>query len=893
MIGDTLGHYRIIEKLGAGGMGEVYRARDERLGRDVALKLLPEAFAADPERLARFEREARLLASLNHPHIAAIHGLEEAGGKRFLVLELVEGKTLAEELKAGSLAVGEALEVARQIADALEAAHEQGVIHRDLKPANIKRTPAGEVKLLDFGLAKALAGEPAGSDPGTSPTVSDIASREGVILGTAAYMSPEQARGKPVDKRTDIWAFGCVLYEALAGRSLFARETVTDTLAAIVEREPDWAALPAATPVKVRDLLRRCLQKDSRRRLHDIADARIEIEEVLAAPAGVEAAAPAAAPQPAWRRVAWFWAMGLLAGVVATLALWHPWHPTAPTAPPARVVQLTSLPGLEDSATWSPDGRSLAYVSDAAGNLDIYVQQIGGGRAIRLTDSEADDAQPAWSPDGTRIAFVSARAYPEKRLSALINMGNWQGFFAGRNGDVWVMPALGGSARRLAENAYYPAWSPDGKKLVYQALRDERWGLWVQEVDTDTPARLLEVGPVTTPIPWHPVISQPAWSPDGEWIAFTAGWAASLHIYAVPAEGGAGRRLTEEGSSALMPSWSPDGRWLFFSSDRGGQVNLWKARFENGRLGTPELVTAGGGAHLHARRAPEGDRLVYSSVNTSSDLWEYDLRSGAVSQLTRETTQEDNARPSPDGRWLAFSSNRLGGNHLWLMNRADGSLTQVTTAARLGIFGASHWSWDGRYLYFASEGTPSSIWQHELGLGSQKKVYEGPLVGPDIFCVSADDRYLVVAQVEPAPGIVRVELASGRAEVLARLPERLSSDPACSPDGNWVAFHVEESNDRDIWLVPLAGGEPRQLTSGPNEDSHPAWSADSRWVYFVRNHQDVWVVPREGGEPRPVTRYRSFSVTLDYPVATTDGRKLLFTRSDKAGDIYLLETAQE
>ena len=298
--GTQLGPYKILAPLGAGGMGEVYRARDTKLGREVALKILPENFAGDPERRARFEREAQLLASLNHTNIAAIYGLEEANGLRFLVLELVPGKTLAERLSSGRLEVEEALNIARQIAEALEAAHEKGIIHRDLKPANVKLTAGGKAKVLDFGLAKAFAGDSAEVDLSKSPTITDAGTRQGVILGTAAYMSPEQARGKPLDQRTDIWSFGCVLYELLTGKRAFAGATISDTLAAILTREPTWQALPADTPASIQALLRRCLQKDASRRLQHIGDARIELEEAVSKPAPEPVVKPAAA-RPWWR----------------------------------------------------------------------------------------------------------------------------------------------------------------------------------------------------------------------------------------------------------------------------------------------------------------------------------------------------------------------------------------------------------------------------------------------------------------------------------------------------------------------------------------------------------------------------------------------------------------
>ncbi len=382
--GTKLGSYEIIAPLGAGGMGEVYRARDTKLGREVAIKVLPQEFAGDEGRLARFEREAQLLASLNHPNIAAIHGLEESNGIRHLILELAPGKTLAERLAAGPLPVEEALSVCRQIAEALEAAHEKGIVHRDLKPANVKVTPEGKVKVLDFGLAKALEGERAEQDASTSPTLSEVATRAGVILGTAPYMSPEQARGKPLDKRTDIWSFGCVLYEMLTGRAAFSGETVSDTIAAILDREPDWKALPNDTPATIRLLLRRCLEKDRNQRLHDIADARIEIED-----AGRQArnGGILAAPEPVR---SWRWVLGITALTCALAGALITWvamrsagvdHSSVPQL--ASVARLTHDPEFSESPTWSPDRTLLAFASNRSGNFEIYVRRVEGGQEVK------------------------------------------------------------------------------------------------------------------------------------------------------------------------------------------------------------------------------------------------------------------------------------------------------------------------------------------------------------------------------------------------------------------------------------------------------------------------------------------------------------------------------
>ena len=328
---------------------------------------------------------------------------------------------------------------------------------------------------------------------------------------------------------------------------------------------------------------------------------------------------------------------------------------------PARISQLTTLPGLEYSPSWSPDGRSIAYVSDAADNLDIYVQRTDSGQAIRVTDSVADDAQPAWSPDGSRIAFVSARAYTKKRLSVLIGMSRLQSILGLRNGDIWVMPARGGLARRIALNGYDPGWSPDGKKIVYAGAREGQWGLWIQEVDTPSePQRLAVLA--ATPAPEFKSVStvpssanssvmiQPAWSPDGKWIAYTAGRDPLLQVFVVRSDGGRASALTNADTNTQMPSWSPDMRWLYFSSERSGRINLYKAPFQDGRLGPARSVTAGSGADLQARPDPQGRRIAYSSVRDVLDLWEYDLESGQAIRLTSETTDEDNARPSPVGR---------------------------------------------------------------------------------------------------------------------------------------------------------------------------------------------------------------------------------------------------
>jgi serine/threonine protein kinase len=406
--GTALGQYEITGAIGAGGMGEVYQAHDTKLGRDVAIKVLPEAFAHEPDRLARFQREAKMLAAMNHPAIATIYGLEQSNGTSYLVMELVSGETLQQRLaREGRSPIEDALGICRQIAEALEAAHEKGIVHRDLKPANVKLTAEGKVKVLDFGLAKAFASGESGNDPSNSPTLSEAGTIQGVILGTAAYMSPEQARGKAVDKRTDIWAFGCVLYEVLTGQQAFQGDTVTEILAAVLRGEPDWPALPAATPTTVRALLRRCLQKDRTLRLRDAGDAGIEIQEALVTPSLSPTTTRTGTRR--WRQAVVLGLSVLVATVIAGLAVWNLKPTPPPASRPVTRFTITLPPGqrlVDSSPVLSPDGSALAYVAIQGGRQQLYLRAMDSleARPVPGTDGAAG---PFFSPDGQGLGFFA------------------------------------------------------------------------------------------------------------------------------------------------------------------------------------------------------------------------------------------------------------------------------------------------------------------------------------------------------------------------------------------------------------------------------------------------------------------------------------------------------
>ncbi|MGB7623805.1 MAG: protein kinase, partial [Terriglobia bacterium] len=589
-IGMMLGPYEITGALGAGGMGEVYRARDKKLGRDVALKVLPEAFAADPQRMARFEREAKVLASFNHPSIASIYGLEDSVNGRALVMELIAGPTLAERLKSGAIPVEEALPIAKQICDALECAHERGIIHRDLKPANVKVASDGTVKLLDFGLAKAIEGDSASSDSLNSPTISGRATQAGLVLGTAGYMSPEQARGKPVDPRADIWAFGVLLFEMLTGQPLYFGDTISEILAKVIEREPDLDRLPPNIPAPILDLIRRCLVKNPRQRLRDIGDARLVLEEHLANPSATPLVAGAAMhPGRTWPLL-WLFGGLALGALVAGTVVWKV-KPAAPPPPTMRFSSVTNFTGVDAQPSFSPDGRSVAFLSNRGGQFDIWMGLITGGSPVRVTNDPNLKARPHWSPDGSKIAYA--------RLN---ESGLW---------DVWTVPALGGTPRKLLTNATEAVWSPDGRSLAY--ANSSTRTIWICDAMGSNARALTQPESQTFHI-------EPAFSHDGRRIAFVRrGYGPYAELAWADVSSGKVEHLTDDKALTFSPVWSADNRFIYFASTRGGTMNLWKVSAQGG---SPQQITAGRGDDSELDVSADGQKIVFASHRSVINLLE-------------------------------------------------------------------------------------------------------------------------------------------------------------------------------------------------------------------------------------------------------------------------------
>jgi len=853
----------VVSPLGAGGMGEVHRATDTKLGRDVAIKLLPEGFAADPDRLARFEREAKLLASLNHPNIAHVYGFESAtladgSSAHFLAMELVPGEDLAERLKRGAIPIDETIAIAKQIAEALEEAHERGIVHRDLKPANVKLTPDGKVKVLDFGLAKAWEGPgAASSDLSQSPTLAHTGTAAGLILGTAAYMSPEQARGKPVDKRADIWAFGVVLYEMLTGRRLFEGETVSDVLAAVLTREPEWARLPVATPGAIRDLLRRCLRRDVRARQRDMGDAWIAVQEALAGPSP-EGDAPPSPTRPAWRR-ALPWAATLAAGALLSgVVLWG-LSLRRPQRERMHFRAVTNFAGVQSQPALSPDGRSVAFVSNRDGDYDVYVGLVSGGKLIQITHDPNFEARPSWSPDGASISYA--------RLN---DWGLW---------DIWQVPALGGTPRRLILNAADPAWSRDGRSLAY--VNDVTRTIWVSDPAGQNARQVTTPGSSLYP-------AEPRFSPDGRELAFvTRGGGPRGELNVIDLGSGEARRLTQDDALAQCPAWSPDGLHLYFASSRGGAMNIWKI---GARGGEAEPVTAGQGDDVQPDVSADGSRIVFATYRESLGFARLDLsaRPGPDNpkQLSIDLARNQiGPAYSPDGARLAYFSNFKGVENegIWMAG-ADGSdPTPLVRDARVNIF--PKWSPDGNHLIYMSGDGGGTEYRRVAISGGTPVTLLGKVADYN-FDVGPDGRLLF----RDEDGRVQSYDPSGqKTRQLAVSPQSQNGWLLrWSPAGQSVAYLLSAGAEDD----PLAGLWVEDFKSPPRQVFHGWVTSYARGpgdeIFLLEGKADLqgvlWKVGWDGhGLTRVATKRLVYSywaaakgLGQNYLDVSPDGRHVVF-----------------
>jgi Tol biopolymer transport system component len=825
--GERLGSYQVIALLGVGGMGEVYRASDSKLGRVVALKVLPSGLHMDEQRMLRFEREAQILAALNHPNIATIHGLEDSGPTRALVMELVEGPTLADRIAEGPLPLEEALGIAAQIAEALEYAHERGIIHRDLKPANVKITPDGKVKVLDFGLAKALDDAPETVNIATSPTLSVAATRAGIILGTAAYMSPEQAKGKSVDRRGDVWAFGVIIYEMLTGKQLFSGETASETLAAVIMKEPDLNSLPAATPAPIRQLVRRCLTRDPRQRLRDIGEARIAINEYLANPAGAaletgSSATANVAPQPAWRR-ALPWALAALAAAIAALALWGPWRATSEPAQPIRLsVEIgahasLAAAGFGPAAIISPDGSKFAFVavSESDQRNRLYIRQRNQLEATPLTGTE-NARDPFFSPDGEWIAFFADAKL--KKISAqggaAVTLcdapgdrgGAWSEdgtiiFARGNREGLSRVPEAGGTPEPLTTldaskgeiTHRWPQVLPGGKAILFAAHNSgSNFGegaIIVQVLKTGERKTVRTGGMFARYVPSGHLV----YANDGTLFAMPFDLArlqttgpASPFLEHVAMSGGTG---------SAQYDFSKTGAFVYVVGNNQGGIIVVDWMDREGKFQPLRTVPED---YLDPRFSPDGKKLaLVVQDRKSSDIWVYDLDRDTLSRVTFGPGYNETPVWTPDGRRIVYSSTQGNSpdNLFWVKSDGTGAPERLTESK--GQQSSYSISLDGKFLAFDQVDSKSST-------------------GRDIWTLSLEG--------SDKPG-----WKPGQPQVFLNSPFR-ETEPAFSPDGRWLAYSSDDTGTTEVYVRPFPGpGGKWQISNGGGVC--PIWSKNGKELF--------------------------------------------------------------
>jgi serine/threonine protein kinase/Tol biopolymer transport system component len=871
--GRRLGPYTVAGRLGAGGMGEVYRARDTRLDRDVAIKILPEHFTSDPERRARFAREARLLATLNHPHIGAIYGLEEIDNGVALVLELVEGPTLADRLSRGPVSVGDALTIARQITEALDAAHAKGIVHRDLKPANVVLQGAGvtgrvasdtRVKILDFGLARPTAAAVESAE--TAPDRSFDRTADGRILGTPSYMSPEQARGLTVDKRSDIWAFGCVLFEMLSGGRAFGGATMTDTLARVLEHEPDWAALPAATPVAVRKLLRRCLQKDPVRRMRDIGDARTELEEALSD--------PAPAPAPAARRglsVPAAVAAASILGASVVSAVWILDRRPAIASNPlenALFARFTHREGTERSAAVSPDGRFVAFRSDQDGPLDVWLGQVGTGVFTNLTkgtDDEfaTDTPSCGFNADGSEIWLSGG---PDRRLR--------------------LLPLMGGAARPfLAERAVTVAWSHDGARIVYH-LQDNGDSMYVADRN-GAEARLLFRRNRNE----HNHF--PIWSSDDRWIYFSSGTPVTreMDVWRIPAAGGSPERLTELNSDVASITPVDDRTILFVSHDVDGS-GPWLWSLEPERKLT-RRISFGVERYTSLAATPDGRRLVATVANPAASLWTVPILASGVAEESEakpfSLSTADSSAPQSGGDSLFYLSSLGAGDGVWRVDQ--GPSTEIWKGKDGGVLASPAPSRDGRRIAIVMRRDRIPRLDVLAADGGELRTLADSLTVQGGASWSPDEKWIVVGGTEAGhAGLYKIPVDGGPS---VRLLEGPALNPVWSPAGNLIAYvGANVSAYAPLLAVRPDGTSVKMPAISMRRDGERLrFTRDGRALIYMQGAaraQDFWMLNLETMQTRQLTRLTRRDTMRTFDVMP-DGKRIVFDRLRDNSDIVLID----
>jgi serine/threonine protein kinase/WD40 repeat protein len=923
MIGRTISHYRVTAELGRGGMGVVYRAEDLHLGRPVALKVLPEAVAGDTGALERFRREARAASALNHPHICTIHDIDEHGGQSFIVMELLEGQTLRQRITSKRFDLDRLLEVGIEVASALEAAHARGIVHRDVKAANIFLTEAGGVKVLDFGLAKLTADRqtspdlPESSVP-TAAAPSGPITAPGQTVGTVAYMSPEQVRGEELDGRTDIFSCGVVLYEMATGGLPFPGATAGVVFDGILHKTPNPASrLNPSLPIELDHILDKALEKDRELRYQSARELRADLARLRrdsgsqrSTAGGPPAAMPSRSPKRRGLAAAAAGAGALLLAAAGYLA-WSRLGPSARVAPPGAPYTLTRVTfeeGLQAQPTWSPDGRFIAYSSNQSGNFDIWVQPLGGGRAVQVTTDSASDWQPAWSPDGNSLVFRSERD----------------------GGGIFLVPALGGRERRLASFGNWPEWSPDGAKILFTVGAPLASAVGVPaEVylvsrDGGAPERILSDG-----LAEFSSMGRITWHPDGRRVSFLGLKAEKRAFWTVAIPDGTAtpsevseevaRGVKEAELSAVVPGWAPDGESLYLEGVSKGVQNLWRVSVDPRTLrwvAGPARLTTGLGIDTDLAVSPNGARLAFVARTEVRRLWslpfdpEARRATGDGQPITPASVSTEGFDLSADGRRLVFVAARPGkqGMELWSRSLVGASETMLGEAP---YYFAPRLSRDGALVAYRvtrrSEPLERRLgWSAAEG-GEERTLPEGFI---NAFDWSSDGERLLTNCPPPAHRATlctspRDSSTAAEARPLLADPERLIWQGRFSPDGRWILFTAQSRTKPGVSIVgvvPASGGKWTPITDTTLWADKPRWGPDGRTIYFISNRQgaffDVWGIgfdPQRGqpkGDPFRVTRYDDPGRTLTATGRSelgVSGNRLVVPLTETSGSVWLLD----
>jgi serine/threonine protein kinase/Tol biopolymer transport system component len=855
MIGKTLAHYEITSQIGKGGMGEVYQAKDTKLGRDVAIKVLPEEFARDADRVARFQREAKLLASLNHPNIAAIYGLEESDGTHFLVMELIEGQTLADRIKTGSIPVEEALKLALQIAEALEAAHEKGVIHRDLKPANIKVTPDGKGKVLDFGLAKAYAGEQDQVSLSNSPTLSDMATQQGLILGTAAYMSPEQARGKPVDKRTDVWAFGCVLYEMLTRQAAFQGEDVTEILAAVVKSSVNMDLLPANIHPRISEVLIRCLQKEQKKRYGGIGEAQYEIERVLADPSGVFAQPSLITKSRKQFRVGipWVAAVFILGLIIAGLAVWK----LKPSEPRQVTRFYYELPEdqrfgyiFQTALAVSPDGSQFVYRTEEG----LFLRSMDKLIAKPILGAEEDPRKPFFSPDG-----------------------KWVGYLSGTEDILKKVSIDGGAPIPITDEAAggFVSWGVDN--MIVYCTFGSPGSIKRISANGGNPEVLVDV---------KEGCSSPQMLPDGKTVMFTLGPGPSK-IMVQSLESLERKEITDGDSACYVPTghilYARDND-LFavpFDTDTlevtGGSVSMVQGLFKIASI-MPQYAISNAGTLAY----------ILDTGTPQSQLEWYSREGNSIGTVGNPDIYQQFSLSFDEKRIVIEQKTELGFS-LWVMDLDRGGVGKKITSGNFNDRDPI-WSPDGRYIYFKSDRNDSVGLYRKLLVGDEEPELFFKSDGNPVPEDCSDDGRFIMYGNHGGIYVLPLDDILNPIIVVPKSDSNAYDEPKFSPDAEWIAYVSNESGRDEVYIKPLKRNiEKRRIST--QGGSQPQWRIDGKEIYYLALDGNMMAVELKGETLIPGNPTRLFQTGLivsgseDQYAVTRDGQKFLINNSDSTKEL--------